>query len=320
MHILKKTLVYFIALTALAFVLRFFIHEGLRKNQVGLFDKLNTIFHQSTVHELIFVGSSRAECHFNPQIFDSITGLKSYNIGISGSNNSFTYGILKSYLSNRIAPKIIIMNVDFHLANESSDTIYEFPRFFPYLDNQLLFHELAKRDKRFYAFKYIPFFSLPFLGEKYLNTAFRGYTNHPSTYDLSSHHGFQPIHPIEYKKINKADTISRKVAILQENIDYLDSIINLCELKNSKLYFVVSPTHHIASKRIKNSIQHLGVFEALANQRKIPFINYTNDSICSRDELFADFYHMKKEGADIFTTKFSKEFKSNYLVKVGSIN
>jgi len=99
MKILKKIILYFLILSSLAYLVRFILHEGIRKNKVGLFDKFNEVFHQKNYHELIFVGSSRAECHFNPRVFDSITGLNSYNIGVSGSNNSFTYGILKSYLS-----------------------------------------------------------------------------------------------------------------------------------------------------------------------------------------------------------------------------
>lgn len=312
MQILKKIIFYFFVLTALSFVLRFFIHEGLRKNQSGVFDKLNIIFHQTNLHEVLFIGSSRAECHFNTKLFDSITGLKSYNMGISGSNNSFTYGIFKSYLSNHPSPKIAIMNIDFHFAHQGSDTIYEFPRFFPYLDNKVLYDELVKRNKRFFAFKYIPFYSLPFLGEKYLNNCFRGYMNRPSTYDLSMYQGFQYINPIEYKKINYTDTISYTATILKENLDYLDSIIYVCKEKNIKLFFVVSPTHQIVSKRIKNIGDHIGKFQSIAGQNHIPFMNYTNDSICANDKYFADLYHMKKEGADLFTVKFSKDFKEIY--------
>lgn len=296
-------------LSSLAFLVRFVLHEGIRKNKAGLFDKFNEVFHGSDFHEVIFVGSSRAECHFNPRIFDSITGLNSYNIGVSGSNNYFTYGILKSYLSNRKAPEIAIMNIDYHFSNESSDTIYEFPRFFPYLDNEILFKELAKRDKRFYFFKYIPFYSLPFLGEKYLNCAVRGYTNKQSSYDLNCYKGFQFIHPIEFKAIDKKDTVSYNASLLKENADYLDSIISICKTNKIDLYFVVSPAHTIVSSRIKNLDEHLSKFKSIAAKSTIPFFDYTNDTICKQDDLFADLYHMKKSGADLFTAKFAKDFK-----------
>lgn len=314
MKILKKIIFYFLILSSLAYLVRFILHEGIRKNKSGLFDKFNQVFHSNDFHEVIFVGSSRAECHFNPAIFDSITGLNSYNIGVSGSNNSFTYGILKSYLNAREAPKIAIMNIDYHFSNESSDTIYEFPRFFPYLDNEILFDELAKRDKRFYIFKYVPFYSLPFLGEKYLNCAMRGYTNKPSSYDLSCYKGFQYINPIEYKTIDKKDTVSYSAGLLKENADYLDSIITICKAKKIELYFIVSPAHTIVSSRIKNLDEHLNKFKAIATKSAIPFFDYTNDTICKQDDLFADLYHMKKSGADLFTTKFSMDFNA-YMYK-----
>lgn len=311
MAVIKKIGLYFVILCSLAFLLRFVLHNGMRANQYGLFDKLNTIFHSTVSHELIFFGSSRAECHFNPRIFDSITGINSYNIGITGSNNSFTYGILKSYLSCRETPKMAIMNIDYHFANQGSDTIFEFPRYFPYLDNEVLFHELVTRDKRFYAFKYIPFYSLPFLGDKYLNSAIRGYSGSKSTYDASCYKGFLYINPIEYRKLDVTDTISYNAVLLKENVDYLDSIVNLCKQKQIKLYFVVTPAFSIAISRIKNFDEHIGKFRKVAEENSIPFFNYSNDTICKQESLFAyDPYHMKKEGADLFTKKFSKEFKS----------
>lgn len=316
MNTFKKITLYFFLLSGAMFGLRFFIHNGIRHNKAGLFNKFNTVFLQNDYHEVIFVGSSRAECHFDPSVFDSITGLKSYNIGVSGSNNSFTYGILKAYLSNnRKPPKMAIMNIDYHFAHESSDTIYEFPRFFPYLSNEVLYSELVKRDKRFFAFKYVPYYSLPFLGEKYLNVALRGYTGNLSDYDKSCYKGFQFINPIEYKTINHADTVSYSATILKENMDYLDSTIRLCNSKNIQLCFVVSPAHSIVSKRIKNFEEHIGKFKSIADAANVPFLDYSLDSVCVRDEFFADPYHMKLEGARYFSTKFSRDFTGLKIAK-----
>ncbi len=50
-------------------------------------------------------------------------------------------------------------------------------------------------------------------------------------------------------------------------------------------------------------------FEQLAKDRGIPFVDYTNDSLCYNDKIFADFYHMKKEGAELFSIKFANDFK-----------
>jgi hypothetical protein len=312
MKVLKKAAFYFILVWGLTWAVRFVVYEGIRSNQSGLFDKFNRIFHGENTYDALFVGSSRAECHFNPRIFDSITGYHSYNIGVSGSNNSFTYGIYKAYLSRSKAPEVVIMNVDFHFAHESSDTIYEFPRFFPYLDNPILFDELQKRDSRFYLFNYFPAYSLAFMGDRYLNVSLRGYTGKESLYDKQCYKGFQPINPLNYKDLDSESVSSYKGGILKENSDYLDSIIQLTKKSNAKLYLVVSPTHIRGTNRLSNHEEILAQFRKRAGTNGIPFMDYTRDSLCYNNAYFADFYHMKKSGADLFSILFSRDFAAKF--------
>ena len=309
MALLKKIVFYTLVIVILSWLLEYAVLNGMRKNRIGIYNKFNRIFHQQNKYDLLIIGSSRAEGHFNTKIIDSIVGCNSFNIGISGSNNAFTYGIYKTYLSKSKAPKIVVMNIDFHFSHHSSDTIYEFPRYFPYLDNKLLYNELKQRDSRFVLFKYIPLYKLAFMGDKYLNIAARGYFDKPGIYDFDCYKGFQAINPIQFKDIAKEDSSPYKGTILKENIDYLDSIISISKKNNTKVYIVVSPTYSKGSKRITNLQEHLQGFEKLAKEREIPFMNYTNDTICYDEKLFADFYHMKKEGAARFSLKFSKDFK-----------
>jgi hypothetical protein len=313
MKVLKKILFYFVLLWGLTWVSRSILYEGIRSNQSGLFDKFNRIFHGKNEYNVLFIGSSRAECHFNPRIFDSITGSNSYNIGVSGSNTSFTYGIYKAYLSKSKAPETVIMNLDFHFAHESSDTIYEFPRFFPYLDNEILFKELQQRDRRFCLFRYFPAYSLAFLGDKYLNVSLRGFSGKAGIYDQQCYKGFQPIHSLNYKNVDTEDASVYKGSILKENTDYLDSIISLSKKNNSKLYLVVSPTYISGTKRLMNYVEIIGKFKELAETKGLVFMNYNNDSLCYRKEHFADFYHMKKSGADQFSTLFSTDFRDKFI-------
>jgi hypothetical protein len=312
MKVLKKAAFYFVLVWALTWGVRFMVYEGIRSNRNGLFDKFNRIFHKKNAYDALFIGSSRTECHFNPRIFDSITGYHSYNIGVSGSNNSFTYGIYKAYLSQSKAPGIVIMNVDFHFAHESSDTIYEFPRFFPYLDNPVLFKELQKRDRRFYLFKYFPAYSLAFMGDRYLNVSLRGYSGKESLYDKQCYKGFQPVNPLNYKMLDSESVSPYKGRILKENTDYLDSILRLTKKNNSKLYLVVSPTHIKGTRRLVNHEEILAQFKQLAEANNVVFMDYTKDPLCYKDAYFADFYHMKKKGADLFSTIFSCDFAAKF--------
>jgi hypothetical protein len=272
MAIIKKIVAYTLFIATTSWLLDVTINNGIRQNKIGLFDKFTKIFHEENNHEVLIVGSSRAECHFNPKIIDPIANIESYNIGVSGSNNSFTYGIYKTYLSKSKPPKMAIMNIDFHFAHESSDTLYEFPRFFPYLDNELLFNELQARDKRFYFFKYLPMYKLAFMGDKYINIAARGYLNKPSVYDNNCYKGFQSINPLNYKDLNKESKIRYKASVLKENSDYLDSIIVISKRNGTKLFFVVSPTYIEGSKLLTNLDEQIAVFANIAKTNNIPFV------------------------------------------------
>jgi hypothetical protein len=307
---MKKTITYLILVLLLSYGVRYVLHEGIRKNKYGIFDKFNTVFLKQNNYNTLFIGSSRAECHFNPQIFDSITGLNSYNIGMQGSNNAFTYSVLKSYLVNSKTPETIIMNLDFHFSNESSDTIYAYPRYFPYLSNPVLYEELKKRDKRFPVFRYFPFFSLAHMGDKYLNSSIRGYLNRKSAYDELMNKGNGKILPLNYTNLDTLPQGKYKGSILKENLDYLDSIVQLSKKLKSKLYFVISPTYVNGSTRITNLEEHLQHFRNFANNNNIHLWDFTNDELCYKKELFADFYHMKGKGCDAFTLKFSNSFKA----------
>ena len=305
----KKVFIHVCILVLLLYAIRFFLYTGLKQNEQGLFKKFSVMFLEKNNYDNLFIGSSRAECHFNPLIFDSINGFNSYNIGVSGSNNAFTYAILKAYLHKSYPPKQIIFNLDFHFSHESSDTIYEFPRFFPFLENHVLYKELKKRDPRFFMFKYFPFFSLPQMNDKYLNWCIRGYINKPSPYDCSGEKGNLKISSMEYKNLDELDTTHYKGLVLKENLDYLDSIVQLSKKVHARLILVVSPTFISGINRITNFPQHIKRFSDFARKNDILFIDYSTDTMCFQKKWFADFYHMKPEGCDAFTLKFSQDYK-----------
>ena len=309
----KRILLYIVLILSLLYLTRYVVHLGLRESKSGIFKKFSVMFLENNDYENIFIGSSRAECHFNPLIFDSITGFNSFNIGVSGSNNAFTFAILKSYLANSKPPRQIIFNLDFHFAHESSDTIYEFPRFFPYLSNDVLYKELNKIDSRFTLFKYFPFISLPQMNDKYLNWSLRGWLNQSSAYDRSGQKGNLKIIPLEYKNIDSIKQAPYKAYILQENLDYLDSIINLSHQINATLIAVISPTYKEGLLKITNYKEHLEKFSKFLKSRRVFLFDYSEDEMCVQKKFFADYYHMKGIGCDTFSLKFALDFKKNVL-------
>ena len=114
---MKKPITYLIQVIVailLVVLAREVVYIGIRNNKIGEYDKLNTIFLKENNFDLLFIGSSRTESHYNPGIFDSITGLSSYNIGLEAASSRMIKGELLAYLEHSEAPKYVVINIDFH--------------------------------------------------------------------------------------------------------------------------------------------------------------------------------------------------------------
>jgi hypothetical protein len=288
--------------------IRWAINYGVRLNSAGLYHKYEIMFHEKHKYNLLFIGSSRAQCHFDPLIIDSVLGTNSFNCGVAGSNNGLTYGILKAYLHKNKLPQSIVMNLDYHFAHHSSDTIFNEQDFIPYIDNPVLYRELKKRNKTFFYYKYFPFVSLPVMGDKFLNNAMRGYLDTKSAYQKASYKGNERIIALEYADFNTLDSSRYMGNILKENIDYLDSVRLFCQKNKIHLTFVISPCHITGTRRIINYKEQIASFHNYASHYRIPLMDYSMDTMSFNKEYFADYYHLKGWACDVFSRKFVTDY------------
>ena len=311
---MKKTILYIIGIILASYVFREFLYQGIRRHNSGEYNKLNTIFFKKKNFSTIIAGSSTAESHIIPEIFDSLTKQNSYNIGLSGQFMPVISGIIKGYLVHSEVPRNIILSVDLYLY-KSKIMVYRFPRFFPYLSNEPLYKALNKTDARFWAFRYFPFYSMPFFDDDYLNASLRGYAGLNGHYDTDySAKGFAAIPKEAHQNM---DTVHYRpfYSLPEESIfSSLDSIIALCKKDNINIIFTATPIYYKGAAAILNRKEVMVCFEEHAKKYSIPFMDYTNDSICYNKYLFADPYHLNSKGAEIFTRKFAADARQ-YLVK-----
>ncbi|MGV2481112.1 UNVERIFIED_CONTAM: hypothetical protein IGO34_30415, partial [Salmonella enterica subsp. enterica serovar Weltevreden] len=87
--------------------------------------------------------------------------------------------ILQSYLQYSQVPETVFLECDFHNSHLKTDTIFSFPRYFPFLSNPVLYEGFRAIDPRFRQFRYNPFYSLPYSGIDGLSTALRGWAQKP---------------------------------------------------------------------------------------------------------------------------------------------
>lgn len=307
---IKKIIIYIIAFFCLLFVYRAFLYTGIRKNKAGIFNKYNELFlKENNKYDVLFLGSSRAEMHFNPKVFDSITGLNSYNMGISGASPKISLALLKTYCQQHQKPKFIIFNIDYFWLQNDTDRLNDFPRYFPYLGNTSLRNELSKLDNRFNSFYYNPLHSLPYSQIDYLSASLHGWLNISGKYDSLMYKGYQTS---ELKNIDSENTSTPINGFISpKNRTDIDSLIYFTKTNQIQLVLITSPVLGSGNKQVTNKTILSKQIKTIALVNHLPYYDYT-DSLTYNDKyLFSDDLHLNRKGALKFTADFSTIFHNN---------
>jgi hypothetical protein len=284
--------------------LQWFIYKGLQLNKQGVYNKYSTIFLKKNNYNTLILGSSRAEMHMDACLFDSLTGLNTFNAGVSGASTRIAFIVLKSYLLHSEKPKNIFLELDFHSCHKKTDKVFNFQRYFCYLSNPVLYSEFRKIDSRFTQFKYNPFYSLPFSGINSLSPALHGWLEKSATYDFVYEKGF-----FKNTVLDNYDHFDAKQFtgfIHPETRQYLDSFMLFANKNRCRLVFTISPLYKNAETKMLNRIQIINEFQNIAKTNHVDFINLSSDTTVSNHPyFFEDNYHMLYLGARIYTRKIA---------------
>ena len=123
---IKKIVIYFLLTTLFLYGLRKLHYRGLLKQTAGYYEKYNTAFINKNNFNVIFLGSSRAEMHYNTYIFDSLTKQNSFNLSLAGATPQVAFAALKAYLLNSKAPEYLFYEIDYHFLKYESNEIKNF--------------------------------------------------------------------------------------------------------------------------------------------------------------------------------------------------
>lgn len=259
----------------------------------------------------MFIGSSRAEMHFNPKVFDSICHTNSFNFGISGASVKLSYLLLKTYCLQNTKPKYILLNLDYFSLDKDSEKVANFPRFFPYINNPLLRNSLNQIDYRFSSFYINPLHSIPYSQFDFISNSIHGWLKIPGKYDSLMYKGYQTSIS---QNFNDNKTLSPNFLIItKHNKDYIDSLISYTTKQNITVIAVTSP---IFQDSLNNSFPNkktLGLeLNKILKKQNIPYYNYTDSAICLNKNLFSDNIHLNRKGSNILSVQLSQLLNNNY--------
>ena len=266
----------------------------------------------STRADIIVFGSSTANHHYSPQIFEKRMKSSLYNAGRDGSGIFYHYSILLGMLK-RYTPKIAIFDFDIGEFQKDQISYDRMSSLLPYYKSHPEIKQLIDQRSSFEKFKLLskiyPFNSLIFsVISKDLNL-------NREEEEAANDNGFIPLQ--RYWKMPLTIDTTKTYDLDDKEIAVFKSFVKLCLNSHIKLYIVISPRFE------KRETEDLSVVIAkrIANEYNMPIFNYLDDSSFLNDAgQFADKLHLNYIGAKKFSNKvadsilldLTKEQKSKF--------
>ncbi len=290
--------------------IQYIIDAGLRKSRHEKFTEWNDIYQSKINADMIIMGSSRAVVHISPKILDSALELNSYNIGLDGWSFKMQNGRFRIYLQHNRKPKYIVQNVDVFLLTKPKQ-LYNYQQFLPYLNDTLIKQYTKGYEGEFTNFHYyLPLYKfngcMEIAAEGLLS--FFGVNRHkPVRYK-----GFEPMKKEwdgtfdEYKKMYPQ---GRPMPVDTSNKHEFFAFLDFCKKENIKVILVFTPELTEGQKYTTNRDEVVEMYQEFADKYGIPFLNYSNDSLSYRKDLFYNSQHLNDKGATLFSYKLAEDLK-----------
>lgn len=255
--------------------------------------------------DIVVVGSSRAECHYDCHILiDSLKDYTVYNGG--GDGQGFYYcNTIVNCLLRRYAPKVIIW--DFRVYELIDEEMENLSLLYPYYgSNEYITKTLLQYEGS--AFKY----KMLLNAYRYNGTAARILRSiYTSKDNLQNRYGYGPrqvnpnnsdIIPYDYNPHFNAPIDAHKVELLRTTID-------LAKEKGTQIIIAVSPMYN----QYDDNNNSMSTTRQICLDNDIPFIDDGQlPEFIHNNEYSVDNNHLNYIGAEHFTKYFVEQIK-NYI-------
>lgn len=283
--------------------------NGLRETKHDNYVVWNELYAGNINADIIILGSSRAWVHVSPSILDSILNVNSYNLGLDGQNFIMQSCIYEAYLQHNINPKIIIHCLDVTSLTDQSE-LFNLEQTLPYLNDSIV----SKKTKQHEGYAWVDYYN-PF--SKYL------FRREALWLGISESLGLIEHNSAKYKGYQGKDDVwdGKFELFIESNPEGLhlkldSNVRNLFEeylVRNIKQriqpVLVFPPELKENQVFIENRDSILNVYTMLAKKHSLSFLDYSDDAICYNRKYFYNSSHLNRSGAEIFTTKLSRDLQ-----------
>ncbi|MDO5981673.1 hypothetical protein [Flavivirga spongiicola] len=273
------------------------------------------IFNGKINSDIIIIGNSKAEAHYNPKIIENFTKHTAYNLGISGTPLNILKIRWQSYINNNKLPKLLIIDVDNNILG-TSNSLFEKFQYLPYTSKKEYQDIVKYLDEDYYYEKIIPMY-------KYRGYEMQVFNKLKSIGDTNDcghiYKGFKP-HDKSWDKNNWALFSKRLLdkdkvdfqSIYKKGIDELNEIIFFCKKNKIQICFIRSPQYYkVNDYKKERSIYVDNILSEIALKNNLEYLNFSKDSLTLDEANFYDKSHLNIEGAN--------KFSNNIAIYINSI-
>lgn len=287
----------------------YYITHNLYKSDARMFRNWNEVFFDSTYHDLIINGSSRAWVQYNPLIIDTIVGTNCYNLGLDGHRITTQIARYYTYLSTHQKPKYIIQNIDQFTILPSAK--YEREQFIPYLCFDTLYNQIHNEEGYSWLDKNIPF--IRYFG--YKNVICEGLGLHNDLASVPLYKGFYgDNNRIWSSSIENMDEIGFDCDSTCSRI--FERYLERCMNDSVLMILVYAPMYRgsLSKEASENEIKMYDYYSKLAKKYNCVILNYMRCDICVDKKYFYNVTHMNLSGANKFTKYLADDIDSLFLL------
>jgi hypothetical protein len=275
------------------------------KQQSGL-QYRTTYSIEKTKADILIFGSSRANHHYEPHIFEKRLNLSYYNVGRDGNFIFYHYAVLKGILK-RYSPKIVILDIVFGEFGKNQDSYDRISSLLPYYKDHPEMRSIIELKSQYEKLKLLssiyPYNSSIFtiaVGNAEFNKKRK-----------SDYKGYVPLTKIWNDSIG-IDKSAVKYALDSMKVKVYESFIQDCIHANVKLYIICSPYY----VKFRHTDYSITVGKEIAKRYNVPFLDYSTDSIfINNPKYFADKVHLNAEGSEVFSNRVVDEIGKTSEIK-----
>jgi hypothetical protein len=252
--------------------------------------KVEHVFNsQSKEYDVVILGSSRANNHFVPQLFEK-GGLKAFNYGMSGAHLFEASLLLKLMAERNYKITTVLLEADLGLCNEKESEAIA-AKFLPYIHHSDIIKNHFSAQENYFELYYIPFYRyIDFDAMIGFREMYHTAIGKPTT--ILSHNGY---HALTSKTRGNMKNDIRALKPIRNK--YYEEIKEICKQNRYKLITVMTP--------MCTNVKGLDYFEK-ANEIYPEIHNLEN--VVQGDQYFSSCGHMNDSGARLFTEIIIERF------------